>query len=59
MTEQAPRDVRRAAAATCVVAAVHVVALALILTHTDVVHDALAASHPGVTAARLTDLTQS
>jgi hypothetical protein len=59
MTEQAPQEVRRAAWATCIVAAVHVAALALILTHVDVVRTALAASHPNVTAAKLADLTQS
>lgn len=54
-----PREVNRAIVATCVVAAVHLAALVLIAWHVNVIRDALASAHPGVTTAQLAELTQS
>jgi hypothetical protein len=48
-----PTSVRRAQLAIFAVAAIHVLALALVLTHRDVIAGALAASHPGADAGAL------
>jgi hypothetical protein len=48
-----PTSVRRTQLAIFAVAAIHVLALALVLTHRDVITGALAASHPGADADAL------
>jgi len=48
-----PTSVRRTQLAIFAVAAIHVLALALVLTHRDVIAGALAASHPGADADAL------
>jgi hypothetical protein len=48
-----PTSVRRAQLAIAAVAAIHVLALILVLTHRDVIAGALAAQHPGADADAL------
>lgn len=53
------RELRWAILCICVVAAVHLAALVLVLTHTDVIRDALANTNPDITSTRLDDLAQT
>jgi len=54
-----PTQLRKAQYAVIVVAAIHVVALFLILTHRDVIAGAIAAAHPSATGAELDKLTSA
>ena len=55
MTNSLPLLLRRAQQAVYVVAAIHGLALILVLTHRDVIAGALAAQHPGADIGALTD----
>lgn len=53
VSTRVPTSVRRAQFAVAAVGAIHVLALLLVLTHRDVIADALAAQHPGADATAL------